>query len=285
MSGYSHSITPLDSTSSLLGPPQIPPLGEEVDPLDASSSSSHLISPLSHEDIHSHISLSFYSQNGMFDKISSLAHMEPRTYYTVSGPQDEGCPDYETGSSSSSWSLSRSNSLPSFHTPLSLPFDSVSFLHKPISQDNLFLPHEGSYPLKAPLVGTEYDASAAPVVSHDSHVTMPSLLAEKGTEHGMLLSDSVLPKSNHIFSLPLSAHTPPSTTSPMVLKTSKEKPEDAESSSPAPSSLRDRTSEGRKSFESGNIDYKGTDSFHSIQAHIDYVLHKDEDSKEDKSKD
>ncbi len=225
---HSHSVSPLDSPSQLVHPVYSPSgfisrYMHSISPLDSvrrlspsegsasprgygngsgtSSSSPHgPISPLSHEDVHSHISLSFYQSNGFFDQISSLAHTEPRTYYIddVRSCDSDQAGDVDLGkstscisitesgsgggdelvSSASTWSLNHFNP-PSFHTPSSVlyPLPLPSIMLTPSEEHLLGDPSWGyDGPLPPTWVSTEGDeVTDTHASSHDGHVISPAL--------------------------------------------------------------------------------------------------------------
>lgn len=269
-------VSPLDSVHHFA-----PSLGSSGDAGNDSSSTSHLLSPLSHGDVHSHISLSFYSQNAMFERISCLAYTEPRTYYVQHTLPDleqdalgyvastEGLDD-SLGSSGSHF-----NPVPSYHTPPSLacPPSTPSLLVDPE------LGFYRSYPLAASTEHDEMHASrdcqVTPGGGAYDHVTAPSLppiaMVEEGGE-----SDSVLPVINPSFPLPPTAHAPlsPSPNS-LPLYPASSKGLEYFSSGSQTSMMTTESQVGgdhRKAFEAGSIDVRGRDSFPNIQAHIDYIL-------------
>lgn len=324
MTNYaSHSVTPLDSVSQFLAR-RYPytSTSDYAHPLNSVSranseasflGSPPLLSPLSHEDVHSHISLSFYSQNGMFERISSLVHTEPRSYYVedlpdTGEPEDavyiehslstDGISQDELDSSGSTWSLHHLNPPPSYHTPLSLTNQPhFSILYTPDAD-----PSWGYYSLdSAPfpsVVSTENDDM---YVSHDSHVTvLPQAPTE---ERGVLVSrdfqvtapvpplmeedtvqllDSVL----HIYSSPpippislsTTTHTssfplPPSSPTPLAPNHLRGVPQGSHPSTCSSESSIHHTH--RREFEVGELYTTGRDSFQNIQAHIDSILNSD----------
>jgi hypothetical protein len=305
-------VSPLDSPHQLaLSVPSSADRSESEDRVD-SALSPRLLSPLSHEDVHSHISLSFYSQNGVFDRISSLVHTEPRTYYVADTLPDSEAEDFEDfeyvastdnvddglGSSGSTWSLTHLDPVPFYHTPSSLAHQPmISSLLVTSYANYSAYPGDDRYPVAA---STEYDEmlgshdshmrepdpSGPPSggLSHDSHVIAPdfSTPTEVVEEGAMLQSDSVLTYPS--FPLPPSTTHPPSSL-PLPPR------------APYPTSFTKRTDyvraisyssvtttesqvggdhkkggDHRKAFEAGSIDIQGRDSFSSIKAHIEQVL-------------
>lgn len=309
--GLKHLISPLDSPYQL--DDQESQAGEEAqageDAGENRSDSSGLLSPLSHEDVHSHISLSFYSQNGMFDRISSLVHTEPRSYYVdhvLPDPEQEGELEYVVStddfdgleSSSSTWSLSHLDHLPSYRTP-------PSVLCQPSLPSLLITPHSffdsnwGYYPDSySAAASTEHDemheshdyhmtapdppsppmrAGGGEPLSHDSHVTAPYPPPTEVVEgDATLQSDSVLPVTYPTFPLPPSATHPPSTQPhiPRVAASTKSTNFGSQSSMTTTDS-QVLGGDHRKAFEAGSIDIRGRDSFTNIQAHIKQVLGED----------
>ena len=95
---------------------------------------------------------------------------------------------------------------------------------------------------------------------------------EEGETGAVLVPDSVLPHTNFPY-FPPPMHTPPTLFSsisppPGILKGSGHVP-----SQPVSAFHGDEGS--RQRFESGDIDYRGRDSFDNIQAYIDATLNKD----------
>ena len=199
---YNHAVTPLDSASQLtstsspsnLTTPSSNTAGYEEDNIP-SPYSQQPMSPLSHEDFHSHISLSFYSRNDFFDRISSLVHTEPRprAYYNFADPLPEtsqvdhsvpmqrsvSTEDSDNAgleSSGSNWSLNHLNPLPYYHTPLSVTYPPPQPPVVP-SSDAYWDWAYGGY-AQSPYVSlassTEYDdVDDVTYVSHDPQVPRP----------------------------------------------------------------------------------------------------------------
>lgn len=335
ISEYKHAVSPLDSASyvdsassqfdpaSQLDSATSSALSEE----NSHSSSSHrLLSPLSHEDVHSHISLTFYSRSDFFDRISSLVHTEPRSYY-ISDPlpdtdecdgvgrsvsiDDAGGAELE--SSGSNWSLNHLNPLPSFHTPLSLSCQPQIPLFHAFSSDDFNWDWGCGRPESSLTSSTECDevtsvshdpqvlvsyhpatsvvekeGVAAPdlpsteegggCVSRDSHMTTP-IPPPGGVKGVMLESDSVLPRIYPSFPLPSSSHTPspflPVPPSPMLSTNPTPGVPQGPSASVSSSESGSSGHVHRREFEVGELCTSGRDSFENIQAHIDYILNKD----------
>lgn len=288
---YKHMVSPLDSAHHFDSAPPSAGSGRSA----GNTSSSRLISPLSHEDVHSHISLSFYSQNGTFERLASLVYTEPRTYYIDNPLPDlvqDATEDLEDGlgSSGSSWSLSHINPVPSYHTPPSLAhLPSIpSLLVTPYTYVDPEWGFHRSYPLAASTERDEMHAShdcqvitppdSPPTCTGDNHVTTPSLPPTSMVEGGgvtMRESDSVLPVINPSFPHPPSTAHAPSSLSPH--------PSSAKgleyfstgsqtSITTTESQVGGSGGDHRREFEAGSIDVRGRDSFPNIQAHIDYVL-------------
>ena len=204
-----HSLSPHDSVRNLSPSSRS---GSSGDSSVSSSSPRGLLSPISHEDVHSHISLSFYAESGFFDQISS----DPRTYYVEdavscdSGPPAEddigksaSCVSLvgeESGedepvSSGSSWSLNHFNP-PSFHTPSSVLFPLVPpSIALPPSNDTLCGQSWGydvvdSHfpPTRASTEGDEVTDTC--LQSHGGHMTSPELPTHGGGEGGDESCDS-----------------------------------------------------------------------------------------------
>ena len=307
LSGYLHLVTPLDSVSQLATshssrlPSVEPASGCGVpSPLLSQShlsrSSPQLVSVLSHEDVHSHISLSFYASS-VFDQVASLVDTEPRTYY-VEGLRSEVDEDDQISAEHfSSHSLTSEShvSLPTFLTPSS----SAIFKHLPLLHQDDYALGRYDYPdppnhmlyksasscssprsLSSLPNFTEYDEYIETPVPYNSmttptaHMTTPTLgerLNEGSVGVERACSDSVQP----IICRSLSSSSPPPSpslpSSPSLLSCSLKDIEPsvlssqvgAESAYPGSG-----TFSHRREFEAGFVDYQGRDSFDNIFAHM-----------------
>jgi len=319
LDSYRHSITPLDSASQFGSPQSIhhPLSSSDSDQnqeafVFSTASSSSLpsrassafcpASYLAHEDVHSHISLSFYATN-VFHHGSSLADEEPRSHYAEDlgwevgndldeEDQDERYPFVYAHSLNSSSHIS----LPSFNTPSS----SGIFKHIPslqqedyYSEDDKFSQHSSSLLNRSNsqhsssstslsfLPPTEYDVET-PVPCPSSNgmalptfpLATPTLFGEADKEATVgeeeAWSDSVTPfkccsvSPSHSPPLPspLSPPLPPSTLYPFKGIEAGMMADEASGEKSA------QEAEGkfshRKEFETGNVEYQGKDSFDNI---------------------
>ena len=188
-SRYMHSLSPHDSVRHLSLSSRSRSSG------NSSVSSRGLLSPKAHEDVHSHISLSFYTESGFFDQISS----DPRTYYiedAASCDSDHPAEDHvgksascvsldgvgdgedELASSASTWSLNHFHP-PSFHTPSSVLYPlAPPFLTLTLSNDTLCGQSWGYDVVDTPFPPTRASTESDEVTdtclqSHGGHMTSP----------------------------------------------------------------------------------------------------------------
>ena len=315
LNGYRHSITPLDSVSRLWSyRPQYLLLttssgsdsSQQASFRSAASSSSehpsslsaasspYPVSIISYEDVHSHISLSFYATS-VFDQVSSLVDTEHRAYY-VEDLRSEEEEEERTGTKHFSDSQASSSrvSLPTFITPSSsaifkhLPFpqqvdfSSEGYRHFDPPSSNFYKSNTNSS--SDSLSYTEYDVPNEMPMARNN-VASPTFLlttpALGGSAEGVggdkAWSDSVQPYNCPSLSPPLS----PSRSSPSASSASTfsipllKDMEPSTLTSITKSQAGSRQSQGRdakfshrRDFELGHIDYHGRDSFENILAQI-----------------